>query len=285
MSLPAAVEFKCRGSNLVGILHRPEKPSRRAVLVVVGGPQYRVGSHRQFVLLSRALAARGIAVLRFDHRGIGDSDGATTFENLDDDIRAAIDTLLDKVPSASEVVIWGLCDAASAAMMYAHSDPRVTGLVMLNPWVRSDATLARSYLQHYYVRQLLSRDFWRRLFKGELEVRAAARSLAANVKAATRRGRGSGVPHGEEASPEVPFQRRMEEGLRRFGGRTLFILSGEDITATEFRALAAGSRVWRKLLARNSVTQHVLPTANHTFSRQEWRDRVTQLTGDWIASW
>ena len=42
---------------------------------MVGGPQYRVGSHRQFTLMARAFAAAGYPVLRFDYRGIGDSEG------------------------------------------------------------------------------------------------------------------------------------------------------------------------------------------------------------------
>jgi alpha/beta superfamily hydrolase len=46
------------------------------VLVIVGGPQYRAGSHRQFTLLARSLAEQGFAVLRFDYRGMGDSTGA-----------------------------------------------------------------------------------------------------------------------------------------------------------------------------------------------------------------
>jgi len=46
------------------------------VLIVVGGPQYRVGSHRQFLLLSRRLAAEGHPVMRFDYRGMGDASGA-----------------------------------------------------------------------------------------------------------------------------------------------------------------------------------------------------------------
>jgi len=62
------------------------------VLIIVGGPQYRVGSHRQFVLLARHLAAQGIPVMRFDVRGMGDSKGKPrNFGQLDDDLRAATD--------------------------------------------------------------------------------------------------------------------------------------------------------------------------------------------------
>lgn len=55
--------FACAGDTLLGILARPATPAD-TVVVVVGGPQYRAGSHRQFLRLPRALAASGIAVQR-----------------------------------------------------------------------------------------------------------------------------------------------------------------------------------------------------------------------------
>src|SRR5262245_37346209 len=51
-----AVQFDCEGQRLFGILSQPASPGRRGVLIVVGGPQYRAGSHRQFTLLARDLA-------------------------------------------------------------------------------------------------------------------------------------------------------------------------------------------------------------------------------------
>ena len=71
-----ALSVECRGESLLGVLHLPITPRDLGVIVVVGGPQYRAGSHRQFVLLARALADAGHAVLRLDVRGMGDSTGA-----------------------------------------------------------------------------------------------------------------------------------------------------------------------------------------------------------------
>ena len=48
--------FWCGENRLVGVATIPEKGSDVGVLVLVGGPQYRIGSHRQFALLARALA-------------------------------------------------------------------------------------------------------------------------------------------------------------------------------------------------------------------------------------
>src|SRR5712692_9618697 len=131
-----ALIFDCEGESLVGILSGAGPLAGRGVLIVVGGPQYRVGSHRQFTLLARHLAERGVPALRFDYRGMGDSGGEfRTFERVGADIRWAVDRFFASVPGLKEVVIWGLCDAASAALFYAHQDERVSGLILLNPWV------------------------------------------------------------------------------------------------------------------------------------------------------
>src|SRR5258707_6492460 len=50
-----AFMFDCEGESLVGILSGAGLPAGRGVLIVVGGPQYRAGSHRQFTLLARHL--------------------------------------------------------------------------------------------------------------------------------------------------------------------------------------------------------------------------------------
>ncbi|MEE4110252.1 MAG: hydrolase 1, exosortase A system-associated, partial [Halieaceae bacterium] len=137
--MPAVTELpltlSCDGQRMCGILHAPAEPAERGVVMLVGGPQYRVGSHRQFVLTARALARDGICVLRFDHRGAGDSEGeARSFEELADDLACAVSALREAAPAVREVVVWGLCDAASAAALFAHRTEYVTGVVLINPW-------------------------------------------------------------------------------------------------------------------------------------------------------
>jgi len=276
---------------LYGILSIPEQSSRRGVLIVVGGPQYRVGSHRQFALLAQFLSAHGIPVMRFDYRGMGDSEGeGRTFEDIDEDIRRAIDAFQMHVPGTREVVIWGLCDAASAALFYAHRDPRVTGLVLLNPWIRTEQGAAKAYLKHYYTRQLLSRQFWSKALRFRLDFSGAAKSFFRMAATTLRPVRpapvlssgtnpwGSGGIH--ESLPE-----RMLAGLREFEGPVLFILSGKDLTAKEFLDCTAASVEWRTLLGSSRVQFRRHPDANHTFSSRAWRDQVALWTKDWMGSW
>lgn len=286
-----ALAFHCEGEPLLGVLSNVAVPAPRGVVIVVGGPQYRAGSHRQFTLLARHLAEQDVPSLRFDYRGMGDSPGASrTFENVSSDIRCAIDVLFDGVPSLKEVVIWGLCDAASAALFYAHQDTRVSGVVLLNPWVHTEHGGARVYLRHYYVRRLFQPTFWRKVASGEFRVGRAASALGRLVVASVGREpsteRDVSAPEpGERSHADArPFPARMEEGLRRFRGRVLLILSGNDFTAQEFKDLVAGSASWRRLLAHERVTRHELAGANHTFARREWREQVARWTLDFVRS-
>lgn len=272
-----AVWIDCNGERMLGILTepRPGVPSGLGVLIVVGGPQYRVGSHRQFVLLARRLAAAGYVCLRFDYRGMGDSEGAArTFENVADDVGAALGFLYNR-PGVRAVALWGLCDAASSALMFCANDPRVRGLVLVNPWVRSGATLARTHLKHYYAQRLFERDFWSRLLRGRLPLRASLRGLASSLRHATRRG---------DSNADLPFQRRMADGWRRFRGPILLVLSGRDLTAREFLEYAAADPHWQGLLARPNVQRVELADADHTFSTAQWRAWLEDRTLVWLST-
>lgn len=277
--------FHCQGEDLLGIISAPADPGPRGVLIVVGGPQYRVGSHRQFVHLARHLADSGVACMRFDYRGMGDGGGAMrTFEQIDADLRAAIDVFLATCPRVKNIVLWGLCDSASAACIYAATDPRVSGVVLVNPWVRTEVSEARAYLRHYYGGRLLSRGFWQKLFGGGFDLRKAVGSFLDAIRLASGAGRkgatGSAQPAGYS---DLPLHERMARRLQRFRGRILVILSGNDYTAKEFCQVRSGSASWGPALDGSDMA--LLEDADHTFSRQVWKGWVADTTARWVKGW
>ena len=290
-----ALSFACEGEALVGILSVPERSverndecsAERAVLIVVGGPQYRAGSHRQFIQLARALAAQGIASLRFDYRGMGDSGGGVRdFQDVDADLRAAVDQMFAALPDLREVVIWGLCDAASAALFYAAADPRVTGLVLLNPWARTSGGEAKATLKHYYRARLADPAFWRKIRQGRFNVGAASASLFGVLRRALGAPRADAGAGGNGASSAgLGLHERMQAGFAAFRGQVLLIISGADLTAQEFMDMAQGSPRWQAMLAEARVTRQRIDGADHTFSRRQWKDQVADWTGAWLRSW
>ncbi|MFG6439531.1 hydrolase 1, exosortase A system-associated [Roseateles sp. LKC17W] len=275
----SVLNIVCEGQSLVGILAEPAgAPADVGVLIIVGGPQYRAGSHRQFTLLARELAAHGFAALRFDYCGMGDSPGeARDFLAVEADIAAAIDTLMAARPALKRMVLWGLCDGASAALLYldARRDPRVAGLALANPWVRSAATLAQTHVKHYYTRRLREKEFWLKLLRGGVGLQAL-RALAGNLRLA----RSAARPRSDTRS----FQDRMASGLRSFDGPVLLLMSGDDYTAREFADWAATSPAWQGLLARPTLSRHDLRTADHTFSDLADQDTQARLCLDWLKT-
>ena len=283
------VTFACEQDMLAGILAVPEIAAPVGIIVIVGGPQYRAGSHRQFVLLSRALAAAGYPVLRFDYRGMGDSTGhQRDFLQVTPDIAAAIDALQQQLPSVTKVALWGLCDGASAALLYCHdtNDRRVSALCLLNPWVRSEASLARTQVKHYYMQRLMQKEFWTKLLRGGVAFKALA-GLMRNIRLTVADVRDAGaiasVP-GQAAADQRPFQQRMAIAWDSFTGSILLLLSGEDYTAKEFLEYAGKDAEWKSAFAHPRLVRHDLHGADHTFSGDAAAYRVTKLTLGWLEA-
>lgn len=269
-----AVVFDCDGEQLVGVVAAPEAPKPIGVVIIVGGPQYRAGSHRQFTLLARRISESGFAVLRFDYRGMGDSSGARrTFEHVASDIHAAIDALIAQCPTVRTVALWGLCDAASAAMMYAPTDARVTALALANPWARGEDTYARTHLKHYYLRRLLSTDFWRKVFSGHFSLSQAGADLRENINRATA-----------GAETRGDYRHRMMAAMREFSGRTLLVFATDDLTGQEFQLYVASTPANRELWQRPNVQREQVAGADHTFSRAPWQRQLEELSASWLNS-
>jgi exosortase A-associated hydrolase 1 len=277
-----AQTFSSGAHTLVGILSSPA-PGATApttgIVIIVGGPQYRAGSHRQFVLLARALASAGHPVLRFDIAGMGDSEGEQqNFETASADIRASIDHLQRHTPSLTKIVLWGLCDGASAALLYLQDgrDSRVAGLCLLNPWVRSAESLARTQVKHYYFERLQQREFWSKLLRGKVAV-DAAKGFVGNLSVAIQ-----GKKTAKVSNASRNYQQKMAHAWQHFEGEILLILSGNDYTAKEFLEYIQTHSEWATALQHRHLERIDLADADHTFSHTPDRIAVENQTLGWL---
>jgi len=269
-----ALTFTVNSQELMAISHKGNSQNTTGVLIVVGGPQYRVGSHRQFVQLSRSLANNGISSMRFDYTGMGDSGGdKKEFDNICDDIKAATDAFLKAQPHIQKVVVWGLCDAASAALIYAHQDERISGLVLLNPWLRSEQAMGKTMVKYYYLQRLLSKSFWKKLLTGKVNVAKSARDAKGFVKDSVI----------ADKKSLASYQTRMLTGLQAFNGRVCLILSGEDLTAREFDEQTCKHKAWKNLRNKNNQI-HRLTNADHTFSSRAWKNEVENYSINFVRA-
>lgn len=251
------------GRGLLGVLTRAAGKVERqsiGVVIVVGGPQTRVGSHRQFVLLARALAASGYPCLRFDYTGMGDSSGPLPdFESAGDDIRAACDALLEAEPECRSIALWGLCDGATAAVFHAATDERVATVIAANPWARSDATRSAALVKTHYGSRLRSPEFWKKLLSGRLDMIATAREAIGHVwraRGAARAGDGGAGAH----AGDLPT--RLAAALHGLRAKVHLQLSGRDLTATEFDVAMKNGGIFDV----SSASTLRLDDSDHTFS-------------------
>lgn len=146
--------------SLVGIMTRAvttapnEKP---AVVILNSGIVHRVGHNRMYVALARSLARLGFNVLRFDFSGIGDSEprinGLSPLNSSLADQEEVMDWL-ERERGISRVILIGLCSGADHAILHGHGDPRVVGLILMDP---SIPTTVRFYAK-YILRRL---SLWR----------------------------------------------------------------------------------------------------------------------------
>ncbi|WP_064736050.1 hydrolase 1, exosortase A system-associated [Azohydromonas australica] len=271
--------FECQGVQLVGVLAEPAQVplSDTGVVIVTGGPQYRAGAHRLFVRLARALAGAGHPALRFDLRGMGDSEGESPgFEHTAPDIGAAIAALLARCANLRHIMLWGLCDGASAALLYLHAthDARVRGLCLANPWVRSARGLARTRVKHYYTRRLLQREFWLKLLRGGVGL-GAVRGLLTNLGTVLCRRRA-------QAGSPLGFEQRMAQAWQIFDGELLLLLSGNDLAAKEFLDRCADDAAWHAALQHPQLRQAGFAQADHTFSGHAASAWVLAQTVQWL---
>jgi exosortase A-associated hydrolase 1 len=276
--------FECGDCRLIGIASYPGKISTIGVLIIVGGPQYRSGSHRQFTLLARYLAENGVSSFRFDYRGMGDSEGKMrTFEHLNEDIRSAINAFFCIAGTIEKIVIWGLCDAASATLYYAHTDSRVVGIVLLNPWVHTDVAAERARLKHYYLMRLLNKSFWVKFSTGQVNVMDSVKEITKSItNILIKKCSFKYTQSHDNLNENQNFIDRMLNGLNLYSGNIFIILSENDLVSQEFQHLIQSNTDWKNACASSRLDKIIITGANHTFSTRIWRNEVSAMTLNWI---
>ena len=261
------LSFECDGDRLLGILTRPAVAAEIGLVIVPGGAQYRAGAHRQNVLLARALAPRRIATLRFDGRGMGDSAGTHPgFAALGPDIEAAVSALRSAVPGLDRIILCGLCDGASAIALGLPTGT-ADGAILLNPWARSDQTLAATQIRTYYPRRILSATFWKKLLAGRINPWTKAGQIWAALATSRRK------------ICDDTLADQLHRALSSSDRPVLLVLAERDMTANEFES-AVLHRLPERPPAQLTIVR--VAGADHTFSGAAWWRVASEQIGNWL---
>jgi uncharacterized protein len=162
-SEPAAIDnAEAPGVRLAGTLTLPEGagPYPAAILISGTGPQDRdetIEGHKAFAIWADALTRRGVAVLRYDDRGVSGSTGnysAATQTDFASDVKAAFDWLAAR-PDIDRTRIglighseggtfapMAMRDGADAAWLVMLAGPAVSGAEILQAQQRRMAVAA-----------------------------------------------------------------------------------------------------------------------------------------------
>lgn len=276
-----AVSFA--GGRLTGVLTEPDpRDARAGAPTFVSsnvGVNHHVGAYRFFVNLSRALARRGFASLRFDMSGFGNSVARTdttepALERARGDYDEAMKFLAARRGDQSIAAV-GFCSSVDVVHRLAASDPRVAAAC----FVEGYSFRTRGFYLRYPLRYL-DRARWMRI--------AAHRLPGALHKLPGRwnLGRYSAAFAGEDEVfvrdyPEPAALRRDYDAMNARGVRQLFVYVGGDSGYNHERQFLEflGQRALRE-------TQKLafFPRADHTLFRVADRDAVVARVVEWMAA-
>jgi len=240
------LSFPCEGADLAASLDEADGDS--ALLMVTGGSQTRIGSHRMYERLAKGLSQHGISCFRFDRRGVGDSGGEDPgFRRSEPDLLAAAEALRCEHATLKRVYGFGLCDGATALMLYGRS-AALDGLILVNPWlVEADADAPPSAaIRRHYRDRLLSREGWRKILSGAVDYKKLLKGIATIVRP---------QPRSSLAEQAVAAVGREPLPIR-------LILATRDATA-----IAAENELKKGPMNRLLGEARRIDTDSHTFAR------------------
>jgi len=144
------------GKELFGVIHSPEKPSTKGVLICHPLFEEKLHVHRVLVDFSRLLCSSGFSVLCFDYYGDGDSQGEfeeATLETRLNDISSALDFFRGKT-SVDRLALLGVRFGATLASLSAEKKGLSDALILWAPILKGNdylLQLLRMNLTHQVV--------------------------------------------------------------------------------------------------------------------------------------
>jgi pimeloyl-ACP methyl ester carboxylesterase len=263
--------------SLVGILARataPPSKDRPAVVILNTGIIHRVGHHRMYVTMSRALARAGYTVLRFDFSGIGDSDvrvdELSPVESCLADIKDVLDWI-EKERQVSRVILIGLCSGADHAVLYGHTDGRIIALVLMDPTIPATAR----YYFHYVARRLTRLRHWTNVVAGRSRIlKVWTRQLFQVVRPGWRSPR--------ITLRDLPFHAYLEQSYQRSVDHSIQMLAifTEDTTRQTYHGQILDA--FPNVFFGDKLTTEFFPGSDHIFTSAVDRAKLICVISSWI---
>jgi pimeloyl-ACP methyl ester carboxylesterase len=275
---------------LFGIVCEPAERTgevRDVAVLLNSGTIHHIGPSRLYVAISRRCAAQGMAVVRMDVSGVGESgvrpDGAWNApysESAKVDVREAVEFAQRRYPNA-KVHLIGLCSGAYHGLKAAVAGVSVHSLVMVNPltffW-KPGMSLEYADFQitsesSRYARSAASLSSWLKLLRGRVNVRNAMRVFWKRFNVRARNAlrdtaRLLRIDLHEDLAAELLR-------VARHGTDMFFVFSASDPGHSMLRE--QGGRVVSKLARKEKLRIAIVQGADHTFTAHWNRDQLIAL--------
>jgi len=255
-----AVSFENEGLMLFGMLHLPTaRPPYPCVVFLHGYTGNRIGDHCLFVKAARELAEHGIASLRFDFRGSGESQGSFAEITVDGEISDAL-AAIEYLSTFDEI------DQARIGLVGLSLGGSVAACVSSRDGVRSLALWAPAAFVDYMVER-----------GGEI-VKDPYVWLPPNYRDAIKKvgkvdigGFVRGKPYFESIRQIDPLRE-----IAKFGGPVLIIHGREDEVISPMRS----ELMYDTVKGRRRLI--IIDDADHAFSSAHWERQVIEETRLWF---
>lgn len=279
--------------RLFGVLCQPAQGTPGDVVIIGNiGREPHYGTARHTVAFARRLTSVGIASLRIDYAGLGDSLGPAGRENVRShvfnvergpDVRAAVDAL--ERLGYRRFALQGVCSGAYHAFHGALFEPRISELLLVNiPLYTLPKGDVRAHIEQRDLtplfQKLVMRRSWKRLLSGQSNLRNVVLAQLANIRAkcvskARRLAERLGL------SRQKSFAQQALATLSGRGVRTQFLFSPDEgdiaVFAREF------GRTGADLAAYTGATMRIVPGMDHSQMKDSGRDLAERWTIEFLA--
>jgi dienelactone hydrolase len=263
--IESTLRFGAEG-NLVGTLARVAdgRAADVGLLLTTVGAMPRSGPYRLNVELARRFAAAGVASLRYDLSGAGDSaqpaEPRPRGEQWVADTQAAMD-LMERELGVHRFMLVGVSEGADVACLTGAADARLQAVVMFDPCLYPTARAHLRGLRH-------------RLHGAGIAATATAmwRALARRVRGGRVARVRAGPVHRRASIPTLP---EFAAGLGKMvaqGTRVLIVVSGSFPYDHNYAGQTADNL--RPFGLAGKVDSDFLPEADHVLLGRAGRDRL-----------
>lgn len=253
-----AVILENCGQKIFGILHRPLNINKYPALLMCHGlAGHKTGKYRLYVRLAKMLAEAGIAALRIDFRGSGDSEGDFSEMTLEGEITDALKGLefLRKDPhfDQSSIGMFGRSVGGTVALIAARRHGNIKSIATWAPLFNGEQWL----------------DKWNKLHSMELSPEHRHHMMSVNGQ----------VP-GYEFLKQL-FSVRMDEELRELENAPLLHIHGELDNIINIEHANRYQELRQKATGENKFI--LLPRSDHDFSDPREQQIALKETCQWFV--